>query len=191
MRIGWTIIGLLWLTVPGLAQLKTTLHKVFEVPEAANQLVFNIYEQDSFDVVPWAGNTLMVETHVAVERASRGVFDYLIEEGRYDVLTEPMGDSLLVSSNDLLRQTVRVQGVASIESVYSRIFIPDTFEPFSANIWKRPEQPGEDGQEPPRKKLNREKMDVDESVKEAVQPTIDTSSAGAEAPTVKDRDKHD
>ncbi len=191
MRIGWIIIGLLWLATPADAQLKTTLHKVFEVPEASNQLVFNIYEQDSFDIVPWAGNTLMAETHVSVEKASRGVFDYLIEEGRYDVLTEPAGDSLLVSSKDLVRQAIRVQGVESIERVYSRIFIPDTFEPFSADVWKRPERTEEEERERPRKKLNREKMDVDESVKEAVRPNVDTTGAGPQAPTAKDRENHD
>ena len=139
------------------AQLKKTLHKVFEVPETANLLVFNIYEGDSYDVIPWAGNTIMTETQVEMSKASRGVFDFFLEEGRYDFITAPQSDSLIISSKDLLRRVIKLEDV-------------------------------EAEQQPQRKKLNREKMDVDKQLHEAVQPSPADSTNTSTAPRTQNDD---
>lgn len=186
MRIGWIIIGLLLLGNPAQAQLKKTLHKVFEVPETANLLVFNIYEGDSYDVIPWAGNTIMTETQVEMSKASRGVFDFFLEEGRYDFITAPQSDSLIISSKDLLRRVIKLEDVEAIEKVHSRIYIPDYFLQQSTTIWERPETQLE--QQPQRKKLNREKMDVDNQLREAVQPSPADSTNTSTAPRTQNDD---
>jgi hypothetical protein len=186
MRIGWIIIGLLLLGSPAQAQLKKTLHKVFEVPESANLLVFNIYEGDSYDVIPWAGNTIMTETQVEMAKASRGVFDFFLEEGRYDFITAPQSDSLIISSKDLLRRVIKLEDVEAVENVHSRIYIPDYFLQQSATVWERPEAQQE--QQPQRKKLNREKMDVDEQLREAVKPTPADSTNTSTAPRTQNDD---
>ncbi|MCR9100586.1 MAG: hypothetical protein NXI25_11575 [bacterium] len=186
MRIGWIIIGLLLLGSPAQAQLKKTLHKVFEVPESANLLVFNIYEGDSYDVIPWAGNTIMTETQVEMAKASRGVFDFFLEEGRYDFITAPQSDSLIISSKDLLRRVIKLEDVEAVENVHSRIYIPDYFLQQSATVWERPEAQQE--QQPQRKKLNREKMDVDEQLREAVKPTAADSTNTSTAPRTQNDD---
>lgn len=186
MRIGWIIIGLLLLGSPAQAQLKKTLHKVFEVPESANLLVFNIYEGDSYDVIPWAGNTIMTETQVEMAKASRGVFDFFLEEGRYDFITAPQTDSLIISSKDLLRRVIKLEDVEAVENVHSRIYIPDYFLQQSATVWERPEAQQE--QQPQRKKLNREKMDVDEQLREAVKPTPADSTNTSTAPRTQNND---
>ena len=186
MRIGWIIIGLLLLGSQAQAQLKKTLHKVFEVPETANLLVFNIYEGDSYDVIPWAGNTIMTETQVEMSKASRGVFDFFLEEGRYDFITAPQSDSLIVSSKDLLRRVIKLEDVEAEEKVHSRIYIPDYFVQQSTTVWEKPEAHQE--QQPQRKKLNREKMDVDKQLHEAVQPSPADSTNTSTAPRTQNDD---
>lgn len=171
---------------PAQAQLKKTLHKVFEVPEATDKLVFNIYEGDSYDIIPWAGNTIMAETHVEMYQASRGVFDFFLEEGRYDFITRPEGDSLIVSSKDLLRRVIKLEDVEALEKVHSRIYIPDYFVQQSADVWEWPEAERE--KQPDRKKLNREKMDVDEELREAVQPTSADSTNTEGVPEAQKQD---
>lgn len=178
-------MGLLLLGSPVQAQLKKTLHKVFEVPEAADKLVFNIYEGDSYDIIPWAGNTIMAETHVEMYKASRGVFDFFLEEGRYEFITQPRGDSLIVSSKDLLRRVIKLEDVEALEKVHSRIYIPDYFSRQSATVWERPEE--EQERQPGRKKLNREKMDVDEALREAVEPTPADSTKTEPLPGTQNR----
>ena len=168
------------------AQLKKTLHKVFEVPETTNLLVFNIYESDSYDIIPWAGNTIMTETQVEMYQASRGVFDFFLEEGRYDFITAPQSDSLVISSKDLLRRVIKLEDVEAVEKVHSRIYIPDYFLQQSTTVWERPEAQQE--QQPQRKKLNREKMDVDEQLREAVQPEPADSTNTSTAPRKQNDD---
>ncbi|MEQ8706189.1 MAG: hypothetical protein RIC19_19815 [Phaeodactylibacter sp.] len=186
MRIGSILIGLFLLSSPAQAQLKKTLHKVFEVPETANQLVLNIYEGDSYDVIPWAGNTIMAETNVEMYKASRGVFDFFLEEGRYDFITAPQGDSLIVSSKDLLRRVIKLEDVEALEKVHSRIYIPDYFVQQSPTFWERPEE--QQDQQPKRKKLNREKMDVNEELKEAVKPAAPDSTGTSTDPGTQNDD---
>jgi hypothetical protein len=174
MRIGWIITGLILLSSPAQAQLKKTLHRVFEVPETADKLVFNIYEGDTYDIIPWAGNTVMTETQVKMYQASRGVFDFFLEEGRYDFVTSPLSDSLIISSKDLLRQVIKLEEAEAVEQVHSRIYIPDYFVQQSTTVWERPES--QKTKLPKRKKLNREKMGVDEELREAVQPSSPDST---------------
>ena len=186
MRIGFIIIGLFLFGNPAQAQLKKTLHKVFEVPETADKLIFNIYEGDSYDIIPWAGNTVMVETHVKMYQASRGVFDFFLEEGRYEFITQPQGDSLILSSKDLLRRVIKLEDVEALEKVHSRIYIPDYFSQQSTTLWERPEEEGE--KQPKRNKLNREKMDVDQELREAVRPTTADSTNTEAVPGTQNDD---
>lgn len=177
MRIGYIIAGLLLFSGSAQAQLKKTLHKVFEVPGTANQLVFNIYDGDSFDVIPWAGNTIMAETQVEMYQASKGVFNFFLEQGRYDFITAPQTDSLMISSKDLLRQVIKLEDVEAVERVHSKIYIPDYFVQQSDIVWERPEELRQT--EPQRKKLDREKMDVDQELKDAVKPEPQDSTGTA------------
>lgn len=133
------------------AQLKKTLHKVFEVPAVTQQLVFNIYEGDEYEVVPWAGNTILTETQIEMYNASKGVFDFFLKEGRYDFVSLEQSDSLILSSKDLLRHAIKIEDIQSEERVVSRIFVPDTFQKQGDALWARPET------EKPEPKLDRER----------------------------------
>lgn len=172
MRIGILAIALLF-SVCAQAQLKKTLHKVFELPPEATKLVLNIYEGDEYEIVPWAGNTILTETDVAMRKASKGVFDFFVEEGRYDFDAQLRSDSLVLSSKDLLRRVIKIEDTAAEEKVRSRIFIPDVLEQQSPTLWTRPEAEEWDGT--PRKRLNRERMEASDAVKEAVRPTVDST----------------
>jgi len=154
------------------AQLKKTLHKTFEVPEQTETLLLNIFEKDSYDVVPWAGNAIMVETNIKVYYTSRSVFDFLLEEGRYNFVAEQRADSLLLSGEDMQRQIVKLGDTESLEKVHSRIFIPDAFEQQSAGVWARElEEEEKSGN-----KLDRESIDVSENLKERLRSEQDSTA---------------
>jgi hypothetical protein len=174
MRIASLIIILAFSAGSLQAQLKKTLHKTFEVPEQTTTLLLNIYEDDSYEVVPWAGNAIMTETNIKVYYTSRAIFDFLLEQGRYEFITAQRGDSLLLSGQDMQRRIVKVEETESLEKVHSRIFIPDAFQQVALGHWVREVEEPEEG-EAPRKTLEREKINVSDALKEAVKPATDTT----------------
>jgi len=175
MRIA-SLFLFLFLTATSLkAQLKKTLHKTFEVPEQTATLLLNVYEQDSYEVVPWAGNAIMAETNIKVYYTSKAVFDHLLEQGRYDFITEQRSDSLIFTGKDMLRHIIKVEETESLEKVHTRIFVPDAFQQISPGRWEREvEEPEEEGQSPS-PVLEREKIKVSEELKKAVQPPTDST----------------
>ncbi|MCO6488111.1 MAG: hypothetical protein J5I98_06810 [Phaeodactylibacter sp.] len=173
------------------AQLVKTLFQTFELPDSATAIVLDIYEEDAYEVVPWAGNTVMTESNIKMYYASRGVFDHLLEKGRYNFNSREGGDSLILSSTPERQLKVKLntgEEEASeqvprgrynprgskqekYEIVKIRIFIPDGFSAASANTWKRPRpERGEEriGAYRPRKKLARESGAVSDELREAV-----------------------
>lgn len=175
MRIA-SLILFLSLTATSLnAQLKKTLHKTYEVPSQTAKLLLNVYEQDSYDVIPWAGNAIMTETNIKVYYTSKPVFDFLLEQGRYEFITQPQSDSLIFTGKDMQRHIIKTEGMESIEKVHIRIFIPDAFEQVAPGHWVREVNTPEEGEDAPRQTLEREKIKVSEELKNAVQPASDST----------------
>jgi len=170
---------LLWLAVLVLAdttaytQLVKTLHQVFEVPDSATTLSFSLYEKDKFEAVPWAGNTIMTESNIKLYYASRGVFDFFLDKGRYNFESREGGDTLVVAAQDIKRQDIKSGNAQCYEEVAIRIFIPDDFSQAGPALWARPRKEQSEerpGAYKPRKKLARESGSVSEELQETVQP---------------------
>ena len=154
------------------AQLKKTLHTTYEVPETTSTLVFNIFEDDSYDIISWAGNAIMTETNIRVYFTSKAVFDFLLEQGRYDFLAQAQGDSLMLTNKDMVRRIIKAEETETVEKVHSRIFIPDAFQEVAPGVWRREL---EEEEEKGREQLEREKINVSEKLKEAVKPATDST----------------
>lgn len=170
---------LLWLAVLVLAdttaytQLVKTLHQVFEVPDSATILSFSLYEKDKFEAVPWAGNTIMTESNIKLYYASRGVFDFFLDKGRYNFESREGGDTLVVAAQDIKRLGIKSGDAQCYEEVAIRIFIPDDFSQAGPALWARPRKEQSEerpGAYKPRKKLARESGSVSEELQETVQP---------------------
>ncbi len=171
MRIFVLLATLLLGSMPGKAQLVKTLHQAYEVPDSISFLSFQLHEEDKFEVVPWAGNTIMTESKIKIYYASKAVFDFFLEKGRYNFNSQADADTLLLAAQDAKRLAIKSGNTECFEEVAIRIFIPDSFAKVTETVWSRPVEEEEEGsQETARKPLARERADVSEALREAVQP---------------------
>lgn len=175
--IVFLLLGLM-VAAPARAQLKKTLHQTFEVPDSATCLIFQLYAGDTYSIEPWAGNNIMTESQVSVFSSTQSVFDHLIENGRYKFEAHEGRDTFSLTSFDPRRLTIRAAGMQAFEEVEVRIFIPDSFRKAGDYVYSRPKQevPAElVGKAPlPRKKLEREKGEVSEALKESLEAPTDS-----------------
>lgn len=108
------------------AQNEKTFHQAFEIQDAS-KIQFSL--TGYYELVPWAGNTVLVETTIRLYDSKPEILDYFIKkEGRYNVLAEKKGEVLNLSSKDKVRKKIKYQEKECLESVDVRIFVPDTYE---------------------------------------------------------------
>lgn len=179
MKITIGLATLLLACATAHAQLVKTLFQTFELPDSATLISFQVYQEDAFEVIPWAGNTVMTESNIKLYYASRAVFDHLLEKGRYNFESRENGDTVVLKAVNerLLKVKLNTDEEAHAgkqkknEVVSIRIFIPDGFTQASPTIWARPrEEKSEErlGAYRPRKKLAREAGSVSDELKEAI-----------------------
>ncbi|HMO40316.1 MAG TPA: hypothetical protein PKC76_12595 [Saprospiraceae bacterium] len=132
------IIGLIVLASTFLsAQNQRFIHKVFEL-DTAFALQLDLY--GAYETELWAGNTVMVETKVSLYNASENILTHFIKEGRYEVVAELAGHTLLLSSKEKTRQPLgTLKGGTSREEVQVRVFIPEKMQPTGTLTWEIPE----------------------------------------------------
>jgi hypothetical protein len=157
---------------PALGQLQKTLHQSFAVPDSTKMLIVNLPDQDDWEVIPWAGNSIMTESNIKMYSANKGIFNHFMEKGRYDYLTLEQGDSLSIVGKDTKRLVIKAGELECSEVVDVRIFIPDTYQELSYGIWTRPDEAPDTRKDKARikKKLDREKIDVSGALKESIDP---------------------
>jgi hypothetical protein len=178
MRIAFPLVFLLLAAHSGLAQLKKTLHQTFELPDSATCLIFQLYEDDGFTytILPWAGNNIMAESKISVYKATQGIFNRLLADQRYELEAVEGKDTLAIRSFDLKRVPLRYEGKLAIEEGEVRIFIPDEFKQTGPYRYVRPKReatiPAELGLT--RRKLERERGEVSQELKEALQAKPDS-----------------
>ena len=67
------------------AQMERTMYQVFEI-DSAQTVQLEIAGE--YQILEWAGNSILVETNVQIWDASREILGHLIEDGRYDLATD-------------------------------------------------------------------------------------------------------
>lgn len=111
------------------AQMERTMYQVFEV-DSAQTIHFEVAGE--YAILPWAGNSILVETNVQIWDASREILSHLIKEGRYDLATDsmatPNAKELRIFTKNLDRKPIkRLDGQKCLEIAVTKIFVPDTF----------------------------------------------------------------
>jgi len=111
------------------AQMERTMYQVFEV-DSAQTVHFEVAGE--YDVLPWAGNSILVETNVQIWEASREILAELIKIGRYDLVadssTVPNPKQVRIFTKNLERKPIkRLDGQKCLEIAVTKIFVPDTF----------------------------------------------------------------
>lgn len=168
-------------TTPSYAQLQKTLHQSFAIPDSAKTLIINLPDQDDWEVIPWAGNSIMTESNIKMYSANKGIFNFFMEKGRYNYLTLEQGDSLSIVGEDIKRLVIKAGELECSEVVDVRIFIPDSYQEISYGIWTRPDEAPDTRKDKARikKKLDREKIEVSDNLKESIDslvPDVDSSA---------------
>lgn len=179
MRIIIWVAVLMLASTTAYAQLVKTIFQTFEIPDSTTLITFKIYEKDAVEVVPWAGNNIMTESNIKLYYASRGVFDHLLEKGRYNFEVLENGNEFTVKSVKERQMEIKLSsagqegqyGKDKSENVKVRVFIPDGFSQQSPTAWARPRKEVDEeriGAYRPRKKLAREGGTVSEELKDAI-----------------------
>ncbi|MFN0174497.1 MAG: hypothetical protein ACKVU0_07625 [Saprospiraceae bacterium] len=124
-----TLFILLAFNTPGKAQMERTMYQVFEV-DSAQTVQFEVAGE--YEVLEWAGNSILVETNVQIWDASREILAELIKIGRYDLATDsstvPNPKQVRIFTKNLDRKPIkRLDGQKCLEIAVTKIFIPDTF----------------------------------------------------------------
>ncbi|MEL7375639.1 MAG: hypothetical protein AAFN65_01675 [Bacteroidota bacterium] len=117
----------------------TIFHRTFDLKEI-NSIAFASHANDSVRIEPWVGNQLLIETNVKMLNGRRPLMDHFLEKGRWAFDTTMVGDQLAFSAHDPVRNILTNSGIEIVEVVNIVIYIPETFEPSSANIWARKEE---------------------------------------------------
>ncbi len=111
------------------AQMERTMYQVFEV-DSAQTVHFEVAGE--YEVLEWAGNSILVETNVQIWDASREILAELIKIGRYDLVTDsstvPNPKQVRIFTKNLDRKPIkRLDGQKCLEIAVTKIFVPDTF----------------------------------------------------------------
>jgi hypothetical protein len=108
------------------AQMERTVYQSFEI-DSMETLIFDLV--GDYELIVWAGNSVLTETNVQISHASPSILDYLIENGRYEILPklEPTTASFTTKNKD--RKPIKnASKTECIEVITLKVFVPDTFE---------------------------------------------------------------
>jgi len=111
------------------AQMERTMYQVFEI-DSAQTVDFAV--AGDYEILTWAGNSILVETNVQIWEASREILGELIKIGRYDLAADsaavPNPKQIRIFTKNLERKPIkRLDGQKCLEIAVTKIFVPDTF----------------------------------------------------------------
>ena len=119
------------------AQVKKILHQSFEI-ESIDNIKLDL--TGDYEIVAWAGNSILIETNIELYSASRDIYNFFKEKGRYDVAADSSDNSILLTYVDNERKPIRTSKGDCFEIVKVRILVPEDFNVIdkSALVRKEP-----------------------------------------------------
>ena len=123
------VFFLLGFTHTSQAQMERTMYQVFEIDSV---LTVDFAVAGEYEILTWAGNSILVETNVQIWEASREILGELIKIGRYDLAVDSSAVSnpkqIRIFTKNLERKPIkRLDGQKCLEIAVTKIFVPDTF----------------------------------------------------------------
>ena len=111
---------------------------VISLPAQQSRLLHENYPLDSIqdielalkgdiEIETWPGNTILIETFLEVYDASRAVFDYYINSGRYELEAAQEGKRLRLSHKEEMNKQIRNKTSEFYEQLNIRILVPEEF----------------------------------------------------------------
>ena len=125
------------------AQPKKIIHQTFLV-EDHERIEIQLYEDD-YELVFWAGNTILTETNITLENGFKYLLAYHVDSlSRYEIVDETQETTLLLKSFDNKRAVIAIQykgdELYPNELIETRVYIPDVFMKESEHVYVRKEK---------------------------------------------------
>lgn len=118
------------------AQLKQTVHQTFDIDEAKT---ISIDMAGEYEIVKWAGNTIMTHTYIELSDARPSILSYYLDAGRYEIEGAASGEQFSLVSKDKIRRAIRYKNLECYEYTKVKIFVPDDFVIINKNSLTREE----------------------------------------------------
>ena len=117
-------------------QIKKILHQSFEIEDFDNVKLDIVGE---YEIVEWAGNSILVETNLELYSASRGIYNFFKDKGRYDVKADSAVNQINLVSVDKERKPIETKEGECFEIVRVRVLVPEDFNVVDQNTLVRKE----------------------------------------------------
>jgi hypothetical protein len=118
-------LSILTIATSAHAQMERTMYQVFEIDsvKSINLDIAGIYELHH-----WAGNSIMVENNIQISHASPEILNFLIKQGRYDVVADTTSATTLRLRTKVVdRKPVKTPAGECTEIATTKLFVPDTY----------------------------------------------------------------
>ena len=117
------------------AQLQKSFHQVYELSDSVQTLELRLF--GDYEHKAWAGNTIMLQTKVVLYDANSSILKFFMDNGRYDVTADQIGEVLYLTAKDQERRVIKSEGVECYELIEQKIYIPEDFLPTADNIFTK------------------------------------------------------
>ncbi|MEZ4918785.1 MAG: hypothetical protein R2792_06720 [Saprospiraceae bacterium] len=120
----FALVAFLSCTLQTQAQMERTIYQVFEVDSAQSILldIAGIYE-----IHPWAGTNVLAETNIQIWHASPEILEFLIKNGRYDLVAEKLDGSFQIYTKERDRKPLKTREGEVTEIAKAKLFVPDFY----------------------------------------------------------------
>ena len=107
------------------AQVEKIFFKTYNISDGARHI--SIQSNDAFELRPWNGVQLMIETTARLDGGNMDLLGILIKEGRYNFDFEHKGEDDNLYPKLSVRPQIKNLGQICRETVKILIFVPDEF----------------------------------------------------------------
>jgi hypothetical protein len=107
------------------AQVEKTIHQTYNV-EGAQTITIQI-KSGEYEIENWAGNTILIETNIKLEQATTQILNYVVEQGRYQVILDQNEGAFTLKDKEPIRNRLRSKTGDCVENITMKILVPDEF----------------------------------------------------------------
>lgn len=125
LRSLFVSLALLFACETAHAQMERTMYQVFELDSAK---VVDLDLAGIYELQVWAGSSILVETNIQISHASPEILDFLIKQGRYDVVADTISETVVrIKTRIRDRKPIKTPDGECTEIATTKLFVPDTF----------------------------------------------------------------
>ncbi len=106
-------------------QLERTFYQSYEIDSVR---AVNLEIPQDFQLYAWAGNTILIETHIQLFEASPNLLDFFIKQKRYQIDMVRGTEEASLAPFQTERKPIKTARGECTEVVTVKVFVPDTFE---------------------------------------------------------------